>query len=397
MKRMFLFIAAFFAVSVLSCQELKTYSGGFKGGEATYTYYENDDGRVFEGKFHWKGNGNRPGYLENKGEVEIKGSFKNNKRDGLWIYTATDKQNRVNILKANYVNGVPEGIYEYEENWGMFNEKKALSATNKNGRADGSVKIELPNSVITGNYAQSTRVGVWERKFTNGSYFHVVCKGSHIDEEIGRSWDLLNEKREGNFFYDIEDGSKKIITVGNMLYAGDVTIDGELFDACWDLETHRIDFGIVIPENLSFTNDDAPIYEQVQEKAQFPGGDAECFKWLDGHMNPDICKENKTQGSVTVSFVVNRDGSIVDVKTILSPDSSLTEEAERLVKTMPKWKPARRNNEIVRSRFYLSIPFLPQSNTQGTSAQNQQGTSLKIKSKLKSNVKLPAGIRIIGN
>ena len=366
MKRIFICVAVLFATTTLVSQELKTYSGSFKGGQATYTYYENDDGRIFDGEFHWKGNGARPGYLEYKGEVEIVGSFKDSKRIGLWIYTATDEQNRVNTLKANYVNGVPEGKFEYEENWGLFDEKKTLFATMKNGRADGPVKIEMPNSVITGNYAQNTRVGVWERKYTGGSYCHVVCKGSDLLNDMGRSWDLLHEEREGNIYYDIEDGSKRIITVKDMLYAGDHTIDRELFDACRDLETHRIDFGIVIPKNLSFTNDDAPIYEQVQEKAQFPGGDAECFMWLDGHMRyPDVCREKKIQGAVTVSFVVNRDGSIVDIKTVRSPDPNLTKEAERLVKTMPQWKPARQDNEIVRSRFYLSIPFVLHSNAKG--------------------------------
>ena len=250
MKRFYICTAVLLvAITLCTCaQELKTYSGSFKGGEATYTYYETDEGRIFEGEFHWKGNGARPGYLENKGEVEIKGSFKNNKRDGLWIYTATDKQSRVNTLKANYVSGVPEGNYEYVENWGIFNQKKTLSTTKKNGRADGPVKIEIPNSDITGNYAQDTRVGVWERKFTNGSYYHVVCKGSNVLEDIGKSWDLLHEEHEGNIFYDIEDGSKETITVGDMLYTGDVTIDGDLFAACWDLETHRINFGIVIPK-----------------------------------------------------------------------------------------------------------------------------------------------------
>ena len=250
MKRMFIFIAVIFATSVLSCQDLKTYSGSFKGGEATYSYYENDDGRVFEGEFHWKGNGARPGYLEYKGDVEIEGSFKNNKRDGLWIYTATDKQNRVNTLKANYVNGVLEGNYEYEENWGIFNEKIILSTTNKNGRVDGYVRIEVPNSIITGNYAQGTRVGVWERKFTNGSYFHVVCNGSKLYkfDDFGPGTETDYDKREGNIFYDVEDGSKNMATEDMMLNGGE--IDKDIFDACLDLERiHCLgDKGIVIPD-----------------------------------------------------------------------------------------------------------------------------------------------------
>jgi protein TonB len=96
----------------------------------------------------------------------------------------------------------------------------------------------------------------------------------------------------------------------------------------------------------------------VEENAQFPGGDAECFKWLSEHIKyPSICVEQGVQGRVIVNFVVNRDGSIVDVKTVRSPDPNLTKEAERVVKLMPKWKPARQGNKTVRSRFTLPVMF----------------------------------------
>lgn len=105
-------------------------------------------------------------------------------------------------------------------------------------------------------------------------------------------------------------------------------------------------------------DDDDRIYEMVEENAQFPGGDAECFKWLSEHIKyPSICVEQGVQGRVIVNFVVNRDGSIVDVKTVHSPDPNLTKEAERVVKLMPKWKPARQGNKTVRSRFTLPVMF----------------------------------------
>ena len=105
-------------------------------------------------------------------------------------------------------------------------------------------------------------------------------------------------------------------------------------------------------------DDDDRIYEMVEENAQFPGGDAECFKWLSEHIKyPSICVEQGVQGRVIVNFVVNRDGSIVDVKTVRSPDPNLTTEAERVVKLMPKWKPARQGNKTVRSRFTLPVMF----------------------------------------
>ena len=105
-------------------------------------------------------------------------------------------------------------------------------------------------------------------------------------------------------------------------------------------------------------DDDDRIYEMVEENAQFPGGDEACFNWLSEHVRyPSVCQEQGVQGRVIVSFVVNKDGSIVNVKTVRSPDSNLSAEAERVVKMMPKWTPARQGNKPVRSRFTLPIMF----------------------------------------
>ncbi len=105
-------------------------------------------------------------------------------------------------------------------------------------------------------------------------------------------------------------------------------------------------------------DDDDRIYDIVEENAQFPGGDEACLKWLAEHIKyPSICQEQGVQGRVIVSFVVNKDGSIVDVNTLRSPDANLTKEAERVVKMMPKWKPARQGNKTVRSRFNLPVLF----------------------------------------
>ena len=82
------------------------------------------------------------------------------------------------------------------------------------------------------------------------------------------------------------------------------------------------------------------------------------MKWLAEHIKyPAICQEQGVQGRVFLKFVVNRDGSIVDVEVVRSPDPNLSKEAERVVKLMPKWKPARQGNKTVRARFNLPVNF----------------------------------------
>ena len=104
--------------------------------------------------------------------------------------------------------------------------------------------------------------------------------------------------------------------------------------------------------------DDDRIFDVVENNAQFPGGEDACYKWLSEQiMYPDSCQEHGIQGRVFVSFVVNTDGSVVEVKVMRSPDDNLSKEAERVVKLMPKWEPATRGKKPVRSRFNLPIMF----------------------------------------
>jgi TonB family protein len=105
-------------------------------------------------------------------------------------------------------------------------------------------------------------------------------------------------------------------------------------------------------------SDNDSIYGVVDELASFPGGEAACMKWLSDHIKyPEECKKEGIEGRVHVQFVVNKDGSIPEVNVLKSPHPLLSEEAIRVVKAMPKWKPAKANGEIVRQRFILPIKF----------------------------------------
>lgn len=109
------------------------------------------------------------------------------------------------------------------------------------------------------------------------------------------------------------------------------------------------------------STDEEPILTIVEENAQFPGGDEACYRWLAEHIQyPAIAKEQGIQGRVFTTFVVNTDGSITDVKAERSPDPSLSEEAIRVIKMMPRWKPAHQDGKVVRSRFSLPIMFKTQ-------------------------------------
>lgn len=103
---------------------------------------------------------------------------------------------------------------------------------------------------------------------------------------------------------------------------------------------------------------DETIYDIVEENPKFPGGEEACMKWLaDNIKYPTICVEQGIQGRVYAQFVVNRDGSIVDIKIVRSPDPYLSKEAERVLKIMPRWSPGKQRGKPVRVKFSLPVMF----------------------------------------
>ena len=104
--------------------------------------------------------------------------------------------------------------------------------------------------------------------------------------------------------------------------------------------------------------DDNKVYDKVDELASFPGGTDACYRWLSDHIKyPEECKEKGIEGEVTVLFVVEKDGSISDIKAQNATDEAFVKEVIRVVSSMPKWKPAKVNGEVVRSRMHFPINF----------------------------------------
>jgi protein TonB len=101
------------------------------------------------------------------------------------------------------------------------------------------------------------------------------------------------------------------------------------------------------------------IFVIVEENPQFPdGGTAGLLQYLGKNIKyPTIPQENGTQGRVTVQFVVNKDGSIVDVKVIRGVDPYLDKEAVRVISTMPKWIPGKQRGVPVRCKFTVPVTF----------------------------------------
>ena len=100
------------------------------------------------------------------------------------------------------------------------------------------------------------------------------------------------------------------------------------------------------------------VFDVVEQMPSFPGGMQALMEYLGNNVKyPVVAQENGVQGRVVVSFVVERDGSITDVKVVRSVDPSLDKEAVRVVKSMPRWIPGKQNGQAVRVKYNVPVAF----------------------------------------
>ena len=104
------------------------------------------------------------------------------------------------------------------------------------------------------------------------------------------------------------------------------------------------------------TTTDDKIYEVCEQMPIFEGGDAALLKYLGENLKyPDNTKDRGVQGRLVIGFIVEKDGSLTDVKVLRPVDIDLDAEVLRLVKGMPKWIPGRHNGQRVRVKYLLPI------------------------------------------
>ena len=113
------------------------------------------------------------------------------------------------------------------------------------------------------------------------------------------------------------------------------------------------------------TEDDNKIFTAVEQDPTPAGGMAKFYDYLQKNMRyPAVAKENNVQGKVFLQFVVEKDGTITDVKVIRGIGSGCDEEAMRVLRNAPKWKPGIQNGRPVRVQYNVPISFALQQEDQ---------------------------------
>lgn len=130
-----------------------------------------------------------------------------------------------------------------------------------------------------------------------------------------------------------------------------------------EINTEESEEAVVIEAPVEQVVEEEEVVEEVfvvvEKMPEFPGGQAALFKYLSENVKyPVIAQENGIQGRVICQFVVNKDGSIVDVEVVRSGgDASLDKEAIRVIKSMPKWHPGQQRGKAVRVKYTVPVNF----------------------------------------
>ncbi len=100
------------------------------------------------------------------------------------------------------------------------------------------------------------------------------------------------------------------------------------------------------------------VYNLVDDQPAFPGGPNAFMKYLAKNVKyPAADIDNNVQGRVVAQFVVEKDGSLTQIKTVRAPSKAMADEAIRVLKKSPKWKPGKVKGQAVRTMYTVPVSF----------------------------------------
>ena len=137
-------------------------------------------------------------------------------------------------------------------------------------------------------------------------------------------------------------------------------VSDTLYDYCYELfynsgETSKVG---EVKKTVPYGPDKNGVYQIVEEMPKFPGGENALMDYVAKNVvYPKEAQEKGISGRVFVGFIVEKDGSVSEVKVLRGIGGGCDEESIRVVKAMPKWKPGKQNGKPVRVSYQLPIFF----------------------------------------
>ena len=125
-----------------------------------------------------------------------------------------------------------------------------------------------------------------------------------------------------------------------------------------EVEQNEVIEEYVAPEVVEEEVVEQEIFQIVEEMPSYPGGDKALMEYIAKNIKyPQIARESGIQGRVFVGFVVEPDGHVSNVKLLRGIGGGCDEEAMRVIKSMPKWKPGKQRGKAVRVSYQIPVMF----------------------------------------
>jgi len=184
----------------------------------------------------------------------------------------------------------------------------------------------------------------------------VVYEVEELEQLVAEETVMNSEKFTA---YEMEDDAPDQVTkTQDEVAQSDVAIGAIDYDQGSDEAEHVLKVNEKVVDEVPPAVEETKVFDVVEQMPQYKGGDQALMDYLNKSIKyPVIAEENGIQGRVVCTFVVERDGSITDVKVVRSVDPSLDKEAVRVLKAMPKWIPGKQNGSAVRVKFTLPVTF----------------------------------------
>ena len=232
--------------------------------------------------------------------------------------------------------------------------------------------VTKPSPNLVNDFNKKIKNHYFFNNKSNNNEWDIVFKPANTEGKGGGNIVIPISKLGLSFSYNITANGSIYIKIDNVKMKEEkitwqTNPDGVILeDLFFQLQSDSLKYDELVnwnpneePEIVPTTNDNTiKNIDSVDEKPSFPGGESAMKSYLNSNVKyPAAAQENGIQGRVIVQFIIEKDGSISDVKISRSVDPSLDREALRVVKAMPKWNPGKLNGTVVRVKSEVPVAF----------------------------------------
>ena len=221
--------------------------------------------------------------------------------------------------------------------------------------------VTKPSPNLVNDFNKKIKNHYFFNNKSNNNEWDIVFKPANTEGKGGGNIVIPISKLGLSFSYNITANGSIYVKMKEEKITWQTNPDGVILeDLFFQLQSDSLKYDELVnwnPNEESVYNEVNEI-DKVDEKPSFPGGESAMKSYLNSNVKyPDVAQENGVQGRVIVESIIEKDGSMSDVKVIRSVDPSLDREALRVVKAMPKWTPAKLKGIPVRTKCTTPVVF----------------------------------------